>query len=178
MVVRGPVAGFASCFGGGRAIGKALESRLDRGEVVEGVEAVGAAAEFAGSLGAAEHQETEDGGFVAAEIEDGADAVLVFGDAGVSDRGDEGEVLKCVKGLAYLVFGEIEDGVAAGALVAGVDECVEREGIVFGRGDLFFDEGAENAELDGVEMHSYKGATAMWRDDNEGYLCQLTSCYF
>jgi hypothetical protein len=155
--------GFASYFGGGRAIGKALESRLDRCQVVEGVEAVGAATELAGSLGAAEHQETEDGGFVSAEIEDGADAVLVFGDAGVSDRGDEGEILEGVQGLTYLVFGEIEDWVAAGALVAGVDERVEREGIVFGRCDLFFDEGAENAELDGVEMHTYKGATAIWR---------------
>jgi len=68
-----------------------------------------------------------------------------------------------VKGLADLVFGEIEDRVAAGALVACVDERVEGERVVFGRGDLFFDEGAEDAELNGVEMHDYKGATAMWR---------------
>jgi hypothetical protein len=63
-----------------------------------------------------------------------------------------------VKGLADLFFGEIENGIAAGALVAGVDEGVERKRIVFGRGDLFFDEGAEDAELDGVKMHVYKGA--------------------
>ena len=52
--MRGPVSVLV-CFGGGRAGGQALESGLDGGEVVEGVEAVGAAAEFAGSLRAAEH---------------------------------------------------------------------------------------------------------------------------
>ena len=76
----------------GWAGGQALEGGLDGGEVVEGVEAVGAAAEFAGGLRAAEEEEAEDGGLVAAEVEDGADAVLVLGDAGVADRGDEGEV--------------------------------------------------------------------------------------
>ena len=77
--------GFA-CLGGGGAGGETLERGLDRSEVVEGVEAVGAAAEFAWGLGAAEHEETEDGGLVAAEIEDSADAVLVLGDARVADR--------------------------------------------------------------------------------------------
>jgi hypothetical protein len=86
--------GFAACFGGGGAAGEALERRLNRCEVVEGVEAIGAAAEFARSLRAAEHQETEDSGFVSAEIEDRADAVLVFGDAGISDRGDESQVFE------------------------------------------------------------------------------------
>ena len=155
--------GFASCLGGERAIGQALESRLDRCEVVEGVEAVGAAAEFARSLRAAEHQETEDGGFVSAKIEDRADAVLVFGDAGISDSGDQSQVFEGVEGLAHLVFGEIKDRIAARALIGGVDESVERERVVFGCGDLFFDEGTENAELNGIEMHKYKGATAMWR---------------
>jgi len=56
-------------------------------------------------------------------------------------------------------FGEIEYGVSAGSLVAGVDQGVEREGVIFGRSDLFFDEGAEDAELMGREMHRYKGAT-------------------
>jgi hypothetical protein len=68
-----------------------------------------------------------------------------------------------VEGLADLVFGEIEDWIAAGSLVACVDEGVEGKRVIFGRGYLFFDEGAENAELDRVEMHDYKGATATWR---------------
>ena len=81
--------------------------------------------------------------------------MLVLGDAGVVDRSCEGEVFESVECLADVFFGELEDGVAAGALVAGVDESVEREGIVLGGGDLFFDEGAEDAELDGVELHVY-----------------------
>jgi hypothetical protein len=64
-----------------------------------------------------------------------------------------------MKGLADLLFGEIEDGVAAGALVARVKQGVEGEGVVLWRGDLFFDERAEDAELMGREMHRYKGAT-------------------
>ncbi len=155
MVVRGPVAsGSVSSERG--ASGEALEGGLDRGEVVEGVETVGAAAEFSGGLWAAEHEEAEDGGLVTAQIEDGAGPVLVLGDAGVANGSDESEVFQGVDGLANLFFGEIEDGVAAGALVARVDKGVEGEWVVFGCGDLFFDEGAENAELDGVKMHGYK----------------------
>jgi hypothetical protein len=154
----GERAGFIRDCVGGRPIRKAFECGLDGGEVVEGVEAVGAAAKFTGGLGAAEHEEAENGGLVAAEVENGADAVLVLGHAGVANRRDEGEVFERVKGLANLFFGEIEDRVAAGALIARIEEGVKGERIIFGRGDLFFDEGAENAELDGVEMHVYKGA--------------------
>jgi hypothetical protein len=110
------IAGFVS----GRASGQALEGGLDGGEIVEGVEAVAAAAEFTGGLGAAEHEEAEDGSLVAAKIQDGADPMLVLGDAGVADGSDEGEVFEGMKGLANLFFGQIEDGIAAGALVTCV----------------------------------------------------------
>jgi hypothetical protein len=126
---------------------------LDGGEVVEGVEAVGAAAEFAGGLGPAEHEKAEDGGLVAAKIEHGADPMLVLGDAGVADGADEGEVFKRMERLADLFLCEIEDGVAAGALVARVNQCVDGEGVVLWRGDLFFDERAQDSELMGREMH-------------------------
>ena len=86
--------------------------------------------------------------------------MLVLGNAGVADRCDQCEIFESVECLANLFFVEIEDRVTAGALVAGVDQGVERERIVFGRGYLFFNEGAEDAELDRVEMHVYKGAIA------------------
>jgi hypothetical protein len=70
------------------ASGEALEGGLDRGEVVEGIETVGAAAKFSGGLWTAEHEEAEDGSLVAAEIEDGAGPVLVLGDAGVANWSD------------------------------------------------------------------------------------------
>jgi hypothetical protein len=152
----GRVAGFV----GGGAGGKTFQGGLDCREVVEGVEAVGTAAEFAGSLRATEDQEAENGGLVAAEIEDGADAMLVLGDSGVADYGGECLVFERVESLADLFFGEIDDGIAAGALVACIDQGVEGQRVVFRRGDLFFNKGAEDAELDGVEMHGYKGATA------------------
>jgi hypothetical protein len=76
-------------------------------------------------LGAAKHEETEDGGLVAVEVEDGADAVLVLGNAGVADRGGEGQIFERVKRLADLVFREVKDRIAAGALVARVDQSVE-----------------------------------------------------
>ena len=148
-------AGIGVWWGGG-AGGEAVEGGDDGGEVVEGEEAVGAAAEFAGGLGAAEEEEAEEGGLVAAEVEDGAGAVLVLGDACVAIGCGEAEILKDVEGLADVFLFEIEDGIAAGALVAGVDERVEGEGIVLGRGDLFFDERAEDAELDGGGLHMTK----------------------
>jgi hypothetical protein len=162
--------GLIAVFVGGGSGGQALEGGLDGSEVVEGVETVGTAAEFAGGLGTAEHKEAEDGGLVAAEIEDGADAVLVLGDTGVADGGDEGEVFKRVECLADLFFGEIEHGIAAGALVARVKQGVEGEGRVLWRGDLFLDERAEDAELGGIKVHGYKVATgegAAGRADNE-----------
>jgi hypothetical protein len=118
-------AGLVGGWVGGGAGCETLERGLDSGEVVEGVEAIGSASELAGGLGAAEHEEAEDGGLVAAEVEDGADAVLVLGDASVAYRSDEGQVFKEVKGLADLFFGEIEDRVAAGALIARVEQRVQ-----------------------------------------------------
>jgi hypothetical protein len=143
---------------------------LDGTEIIEGVEAIGATAKFAGGLRAAQHEQTEDGSLVATEIEDSADTVLVLGDAGVANGSDEGEVFKGMESLPNLLFGQVEHGVAAGALVACVDQGVERERIIFRRGDLFFDEGTEDAELNGIKVHIYKGATAAGlagTEDNE-----------
>jgi hypothetical protein len=61
--------------------------------------------------------------------------------------------------LANLLFREVEDRIAAGALVARIDQSVERERIIFGGGDLFFDQGAKGTKLNRVEMHVNKGAT-------------------
>jgi hypothetical protein len=161
----GLCAGFVRSAGG-----QTLKCGLNGGEVVEGEEAVGATAKLAGGLRAAEHEEAEDGSLVAAEVENGADAVLVLGDAAVADGGGKGEVFQGVEGLADLVFAEVENGIAARTLVARVDEGIEGEGIVLRRGDLFFDEGAEDAELDRVELHVYKVPQVRplrWAD-NEG----------
>jgi hypothetical protein len=162
----GLIAGFVIDGAGGQA----LESGLNGGEVVEGVETIGAAAEFTGGLRSAEYEEAEDGRLVPTKIENGADSMLVLGDAGIADRGDEGEVFKGMEGLADFFFSEVEHRVSAGALVARVKQRVEGEGVVLWRGDLFFDERAEDAELGGIKVHGYKVATgegAVRRADNE-----------
>ncbi len=74
-----------------------------------------------------------------------------------------------MKSLSDLFFVEIKDGIAAGALVAGVEQSVETEGVILGRGDLFFDKGAEDAELDGVEVHVYR-VPQLVLNDNEGIM--------
>jgi hypothetical protein len=132
--------GLVARFVRGGTVGQALKGGLDRGEVVEGVETVGTAAQFAWSLRSAEHEKAEHGGLVAAKVEDGADPMLVLGNPGVADRSDEAEVFKGMDGLADLFFGEIEHGVATGALVARVKQSVERERVVLWRGDFFFDQ--------------------------------------
>ena len=140
------ITGFIGCGAGGQA----LEGGLDSSEVVEGVETVSTAAQFARSLGTAEHEEAEHGGLVAAEIEDGANPVLVLWDTRVANRANQSEVFKRMESLANLFFGEVEDGVSARALVARVKQSVEGERVVLWRGDLFFDQRAEYAELSGI----------------------------
>jgi hypothetical protein len=110
------VAGFVRVGAGGQA----LKGGLDGGQVVEGVETVGTAAEFAWSLRSAEHEKAEHSGLVAAKVEDSADPMLVLGNAGVANRCDEAEVFKGMDGLANLFFVEIKDWVATGSLIARV----------------------------------------------------------
>ena len=68
---------------------QALERGLNRSEVVERIEAVGAAAEFTRRLRAAEHQKAEDSRLVPAKVEDSADAVLVLGNTSVANGSDQ-----------------------------------------------------------------------------------------
>jgi hypothetical protein len=125
------------------ALHQQIESGVDGVEVVKLVETLAAGAKFAGSLRAAEEQDTEERDFVAMEIEGFLEAMLELGDAG-GDGGGAGqtEVVEGVQGLADGVFVEVGDGLAIGFLVAGVEEGVEGERVVLGRGDFFFDEGA------------------------------------
>src|SRR5580765_8312436 len=75
------------------ALRQAIERRDYVFESVEVIHAVGASAEFAGSLRAAEEQHADDGGFAAVEIEDFLQAVLVLGDAAVGAAGRAGHAL-------------------------------------------------------------------------------------
>ena len=65
------------------AVHEQVEGGVNCGEIVELIEAIGAGAEFAGSLRAAEKEHAEQGDFVTVEIEDFREAVFKLGDAAV-----------------------------------------------------------------------------------------------
>jgi len=81
--------------------------------------------------------------------------MFVLGNSRVTDGVGEGEVLERVECLPNLLFREFEYRVAAGALVARVEQSVKRKRVILGCRNLFFDQRAENAKLDGIELHIY-----------------------
>jgi hypothetical protein len=136
------------------ALHQQVERGVDGAEIVKLVEALAAGAEFAGSLRAAEDQDAEEGDFVAMEVESFLEAMLELGDAAVSGGGTgQAELVERVESAADGIFVEIGDGFAIGFLVAGVEESVEGERVIFGSGNFFFEEGAEDAGLGGAEMN-------------------------
>ncbi len=87
------------------------------------------------------------------KVEGFLEAVLVLGDAAVrgADGTDQGLSVQRMKGLADGGFVEIHDRIAVRFLVASVDEGVQGKWIVFGSGDFFFDEGAQDPAFDFVQ---------------------------
>ena len=60
-----------------------------------------------------------------------------------------------MQSLADGGFVEVHNGIAIRFLVAGVQEGVEGERIVFGSGDFFLDEGAQDATFDFVQEDAH-----------------------
>lgn len=147
------------------ALHQFLQGGLDVVESFEVVHALGASAELARGLRTAQEEDAEDSGFGAGEVEYFLRAVLVLGDAAIGAAGGSGEavLLESAQGVANGVFIELHDGVAIRFLIAGIDERVERERIVLGSGDVFFDEGAEGAGFVGGEdeFHGICGASGV-----------------
>jgi len=137
----------------GFALHQVLQTGLHGAEVVERMHAFGAGAELAGCLRAAQQQNAEDGDLVTIKVEGFLKAMLVLGDAAVrgTDGTDEGLSVQGMQGLADGGFVEIHHGIAVRFLIAGVDESVQRKRIVLGSGDLFLDEGAQDAAFDFVQ---------------------------
>jgi hypothetical protein len=144
----------------GLARHQVLQAGLYSAQVVERVHAFGAAAKFAGRLGTTEQQDTEDGDFVAIEIEGFLEAVFVLRNAAVrgADVASEGLLVERMQGLTNGGFVEIHGRIAVRFLVAGVDEGVQGERVVLGCGDLFFDQGAEDPAFDFIQkdVHGLK----------------------
>src|SRR5438876_5931008 len=106
------------------------------------MQAFGAGAQLAGSLRSTQQQDAENSGLMTIEIEGFLEPVLVLGDAAVrgTHRADQGLSVERMQSLADGSFVEIHHRIAIRFLVAGIDESIERERVVFGSGDLFFDE--------------------------------------
>jgi len=139
------------------ALHQVLKAGLHGAEVVERMHALGAGANLAGGLRTAQQQNAKNSDFVAIEVEGFLEAVFVLGDAAVrgADGADQGLSVERMQGLADGSFVEVHDRIAIRFLVAGVDEGVERERIVFGSSDFFFDEGAQDAAFDFVQEDAH-----------------------
>ena len=89
------------------------------------------------------------------KVEGFLEAVLVLGDTGVrgADGTDKGLSVQRMQSLADGGFIEVHNGIAVRFLVAGVDERVQGERIVFGSGDLFFDERTQDPAFDFVQKN-------------------------
>lgn len=132
------------------ALNEAIEGGVNILESVEVVEALGAAAKLSGSLRAAQQQNAEQSGFAAVEVEDLLQAVLILGDPVVGAGGGAGKAFFLQGGerLADSIFAEGGHRFAIVFLVAGIDQSMERKGIVSGSGDVLFDERAEHPGFD------------------------------
>ena len=132
---------------------QATQRRKNLVEVIEVMHALSAAAEFAGSLRAAQKEFAEDGGLETREVESLLKAVLVFGDAAIHVICTAGKVLfgESAQGVFDRGIVEVHVRIAIRFLVAGVDERVQGERVVVGSGDFLLDEGPEDAGFDGSE---------------------------
>jgi hypothetical protein len=131
--------------------GEGGERFLDLGERIETEEAFAARAQFADGLRAAQHQHAEQCDLGGREEDGVGEGVLVFRDAAFRAVVNRREPLgaQAIEGAGNLAVVERRDRVAVGELVAGVGEGVERERIILGRREGFFDEGAEDADFGG-----------------------------
>jgi hypothetical protein len=146
----------------GFAGGQFVQGVLGGVVVGEGVHAAGAVAEFGDGLRSAEQKHGKDRQFTAREVEEFAHPVAVLLDAAArfSDEGGEAQFAERFQGgtdVGILVGG---DGVAVGFLVAGVGQGVQRERVIVGRGEVFFDERAEYSGFDGVKNEVHTGSMA------------------
>ena len=100
--------------------------------------AVGAAAQLAGRLGAAQQQLGQNGSLMLREVIRFLQAMLVFAHAADHVVGRPGQplFLQAAQGVAHRVFVQGHHRIAIGFLVAGVDQRIQGKRIIFGCGEL------------------------------------------
>jgi len=94
---------------------------------------------------------------VAIKVESLLEAVFVLGDTAVrsADGADQGLAVERMQGLPDSGFVEIHDRIAIRLLIAGVDQGVQGEWVVFSSSDFLFDEGAQDAAFDFVQEDAH-----------------------
>lgn len=134
---------------------EALESGLNAFEILECVHAGSASSKFAGCLRPPQEQFANDSDFRPVKIERVLKPMFEFGDAAVAcaNRAHQRLRFQMIQSSSDFVFFEMQNGIAIRLLVAGVGECIQRERIVFRRGDFFFDERSEYASFGGSESN-------------------------
>lgn len=135
------------------AFGEAAERIEDRVEIRERVEALGARAQFAGRLRAAQQKHGDHGLLAAPQAEALDEAVAVSDDAAArfGQRVDPAPLLKLAERGQDGGFVVIGDRFAVRLLVAGGDQRVEGEGVIFGSRKIFFRQRAQHTDLYVIE---------------------------
>ncbi len=163
------LAGMAREADGQRTFGElreAFQTALGFGEIVEAMQTLAAVLQFGGGLRAAQHENGEQRRFAAAEIEGFRKPLSIFGDAATAgEHGGEMFGAEQFEGAENGVFVVFDHGHAAGFLIAGGGERVERQRIGFGGDGFFFKQGAQHARLPRIEekLHGFKITAATGR---------------
>ena len=136
---------------------QAGEGGLHRGQVVEVVHALGAAAQLAAGLGSAKHKLGNHRGFAPPEVEDLGQTVGMLGNShvGTGDARCDALGTQAVERVFHGIFIERDHRLAVGFLVAGVHQGVHRHGVVFRGGGLFFHQAGEYARFDIIQLQSH-----------------------
>ena len=130
-----------------------MQGGMHRFEVLEGVHSLGAGAKLAWRLRPAQQQGAEHGNLMAVEIVKFVEPVLEFGDPGIAGGGADERLLgERAQGLAHRIFLKRHHRVAVRFLIARVDQSVQGERVVFGRGVFFFDQRAKHADFNFGEL--------------------------
>ena len=133
--------------------GKEIQGRVHGLKILERIHTFRARAQFAGSLRSTEKQNAQHRDFMAVKIVELIEPVLILGDARIAPCGTRQRLIgERAKSVANSILFKGHDRFAIRFLIAGVQERIKREWIVFGSGDFFFDQRSKNAHFDIREL--------------------------
>jgi hypothetical protein len=116
------------------------------------VETIGALADFAGALGAAQKQDGQNGALGRLQAQHVLEAVSEFRGTAAEGLFDEVFLRESSQGFRNFLTSEMGDGVAAGSLVAGDEQRVVGERVAAGSEDFLLQQATENTGFLKVEL--------------------------